>query len=187
MTWSWIPNLLTGLRLLLVAPIVLLLLDGRHAPALALFALAGLSDGLDGWLARRYGWQSRLGGYLDPLADKALMVGTFAALAWTGKIPVWLFWVVLGRDLVIVSGALAYHRLIGRLEAEPSILGKFTTLLQIVLVFAVLVDLGSPLQLGVAVPLLVIGVTLACFASGMHYVAAWGGRALRARNDLAPR
>ena len=76
--------------------------------ALVLFAVAGFSDALDGFLAKHYHWESRLGSILDPLADKLLLVASFATLTWLGLIPYWLLWLVLGRDVLIVAGALAY-------------------------------------------------------------------------------
>ena len=103
MSLSWLPNAISLLRIALVAPILWLMLNGQFGWALALFALAGFSDGLDGYLAVRFDWSTRLGGLLDPTADKLLITGMFVTLAWTGQIPVWLAAAVILRDLVIVS------------------------------------------------------------------------------------
>jgi cardiolipin synthase len=172
-----IPNLICVVRILLVPPIVMLLLRGEFATVLLLFVLAGGSDGLDGFLARRYDWRSRLGAVLDPLADKLLMVCTYAAIGWMGLLPVWLVALVLGRDVVIVSGALAYHRLCGDIEMAPSRISKANTLLQLLLVVLVLL-----LPLGLTVPeWVMIGmialVTLTTLLSGGSYVREWGQQA----------
>ncbi len=103
-----LPNLLTCLRLALVLPVAWLLLRQQYPQALWLFLLAGLSDALDGLLARRFGWTSRLGAWLDPIADKLLLVISYVCLTLNGLVPVWLTAVLLLRDLVIVGGAGAF-------------------------------------------------------------------------------
>lgn len=85
-----IPNVITAFRFLLVPPVVILLLQERFTAALIVFGVAGFSDGLDGFLAKRYDWRSRLGSILDPLADKLLLVSSFVTLGWLGLIPAWL-------------------------------------------------------------------------------------------------
>ena len=114
---SHIPNLICVFRIVLVWPIVVSLLDGRYLHSLLLIALAGFSDGLDGFLAKHFDWRSRLGGLLDPIADKLLLVSTFLTLTITGLVPVWLTAVVILRDVTIVSGGLAYHVLVARAYA----------------------------------------------------------------------
>ena len=133
-----IPNVITAFRFLLVAPVVVLLLQERFTAALIVFGVAGFSDGLDGFLAKRYNWRSRLGGIMDPLADKLLLVSSFVTLGWLGLIPAWLVLLVILRDLVIVAGAAFYHLRIEQFEAEPSIASKLNTATQILLVLAVL-------------------------------------------------
>ena len=108
MTAAQIPNLICVLRIALVWPIISALVDGRFLVALVLVAIAGASDGLDGYLAKRFNWRSRLGGLLDPLADKLLLVSTFVTLAWLGLTPAWLAALVILRDIVIVTGGLVY-------------------------------------------------------------------------------
>src|SRR5688572_24109147 len=108
-----IPNLLTLLRMLLTVPLAWLLRDGRFDTALIVALVAGFTDALDGFLAKRFSWQSRLGGLIDPVADKLLLVACFVGLAQVDALPWWLAAVVIGRDAVIVSGAVAYHNLIG--------------------------------------------------------------------------
>lgn len=181
MSLSWIPNAITVLRMLLAPPLAWLILAGHHAEALWLAAFAGLSDAVDGLLAKRYGWTSRLGGLLDPIADKLMLLACFAALGIGDELPAWLVWLVVGRDALIVAGALAYHRLVGALQAAPSSLSKVTTVFQIVLVLLVLFD-GLH---AVSLPDWVLGgaiglVAALTLASGLHYVIVWSARARRA-------
>ena len=100
---SDIPNLITAFRFLLVPPVVLTLLNERLGTALILFFIAGFSDALDGYLAKRNNWSSRLGALMDPLADKLLLVSCFVSLGWLGWIPPWLVALVVLRDLVVYS------------------------------------------------------------------------------------
>jgi cardiolipin synthase len=185
-SWRHLPNLITVLRILLVVPLVCLIVDRRYTSALAVAAIAGFSDALDGLLAKRFGWQSWLGGILDPLADKLLLTAAFIALAATGGLPIWLAALVVGRDLVIVGGAVAYHALIGRFDAAPTRLSKLNTVVQIVCVLAVLIQLSPLPSLPEAVNTALFVVTaLLAVASGLHYVIVWGARALRGRDREA--
>src|SRR5687767_5119963 len=135
-----LPNLITTARVLLAPYFVWLLLQDRYGDALIVFAVMGASDALDGYLAKTYHWQSRLGAYLDPLADKLMLVSAYIALAWKGLIPLWLVAIVVGRDVLILSGALAYHFVVRRLEMNPSAVSKANTFVQIVLALAVILD-----------------------------------------------
>lgn len=173
---SVIPNLITVFRFLLVPPIVLLLLREQFGLALLLFLVAGASDGLDGFLAKRYGWTTRLGGLLDPLADKLLLISCYLALGGLDVIPVWLAAVVVARDLIILGGAAVYHLRIAALEAEPSVISKINTLAQILLV---LIALGVQIGLVPAAWLayLVYTVLATTVLSGADYVWTWSWRA----------
>jgi cardiolipin synthase len=176
---SDIPNIITVFRFLLVPPLVLLLLQEQFGLALLIFGVAGFSDGLDGFLAKRFNWASRLGALMDPLADKLLLVSSFITLGWLQRIPLWLVGVVILRDLVIVGGALVYNFRIERLEAEPSMVSKLNTVTQIALVLAVLLS-----QLVAGVPYLWMDVLLYCVLvttlwSGFDYVWRWSRRAWR--------
>src|SRR5262245_59177389 len=132
--WHQLPNAITVLRCLLIIPFAGALYDHNHMTAFALFALAGFSDGLDGFLAKHFSLQSQFGARLDPIADKLLLVTGFGLLTWLHYLPWWLFGLVLLRDVVIVSGAITYHRLFGPYPMQPTLLSKFNTLLQILLV-----------------------------------------------------
>src|SRR5690606_41004654 len=98
MTLRWLPNAICALRIVLVAPLVLAVLAGEHATALALLVVAGFSDGLDGFLAKKFDWRARLGSLLDPAADKLLIVSAYAALVYVGLVPLAVFATVVGRD-----------------------------------------------------------------------------------------
>jgi cardiolipin synthase len=180
-----IPNLISFLRILLTIPVVWLLMEREFSAALMLFAVAGFSDGLDGFLAKRFAWQSRLGGLLDPLADKALLMSSFLVLGVLGLIPEWLVLLVIFRDLLIVGGALYYHFSVEDLQAEPSLISKLNTLLQILLVLSVVTDAGPfPLPFWLVDSL--IWATLATtLASGVNYVWVWSMKARHKgwRND----
>ncbi len=146
MSWRIIPNLLTIGRILAVPPLIWLLLNSHYLAALLVAIAAGLSDLLDGWLARRYGWQSRFGSLADPAADKIMMVSTYVCLGILGHLPWWLIVMVIFRDLVIVIGGWIYHLCFERLEAQPTQLSRFNTFCQVFLMWFVLVRLaGFPL------------------------------------------
>lgn len=172
-----IPNLISLGRILLTLPIVLALLRQDFHLALLLFALAGISDGLDGFLAKHYRWQSRLGTLLDPLADKILLIASSLSLTWLGLLPLWLVGLILLRDLIIIGGALFWNMLIGQLEARPSIISKINTFVQISLVLAVVGEQAFTwLPAGTLDAL--VWITLATtLASGIDYVWEWGKHA----------
>lgn len=174
-----IPNLITSLRILLVAPFLWLLLEERYGAALALFVIAGISDALDGFLAKYYGWTSELGGLLDPIADKLLLMGAILALGWLNELPGWLVTLVIARDLVIVGGAVAYHLRVEHFHAAPLMISKLNTLMQILLVGAVIVHYGLTRLPGW---LLTGGIYLTALTtawSGAAYVWRWGRLARR--------
>jgi cardiolipin synthase len=133
-----LPNLITALRIGLAVPIAVALAQHRLLTTLGLFGAAAASDALDGLLARRFGWQTELGGILDPLADKLLLATVFVMLAVLGSVPVWLAAAVIARDVIIILGALSYWRLLGPLEARPSLISKLNTLCQVVFILTVI-------------------------------------------------
>lgn len=140
MNLSWLPNAICIGRILLVAPIAYVLAQGRYELALALFAVAAVSDVVDGWLAKTFGWQSELGKALDPVADKLLLVTVFLTLAALDLVPAWLAAAAVLRDLVIAGGATAYHRLYGRLDGGPSAISKLNTGLQVAFLVIVMAN-----------------------------------------------
>ena len=183
--WSYIPNAICVARIILTVPIVIFLVRGNFQTALILIVIAGLSDGLDGFLAKNFGWQTRIGGLLDPMADKLMFVSVFAALTWTGLVPIWLLAVVIGRDVVIVAGAFAYEFLIGPVEPRPTRVGKLNTATALVYLFFVMTYqiYGWPAQ----ITLLITGALVFVFSlvSGLHYVLTWSRLAIRARRASA--
>jgi len=175
--WRHLPNLISGLRVLLVLPVFWAISERDYGIALLIAAVAGASDAVDGYLAKRFDWQSRLGEMLDPLADKLLLMAAFLALVLVDELPMWLFALVIARDVLIVAGAVAYHNLIGPFDAQPSRLSKLTTLVQILCVLAELLRLSVVGALPGA--LLVVPTALLTAASGIHYVVVWSMRAWR--------
>ncbi len=181
-----LPNAITGLRLAM-APLLLWLLWSRQFPlALGVALVAGASDLVDGFLAKRYGWQSRLGSLLDPIADKLMLGLAMLGLWLVAMLPGWLVGLVLVRDLVIVAGALAWWRVGGPFDGKPTLLGKLSTLVQLALVLVCLVELAGwvlPLQLRKEA---VIATAMLTFASGIDYVIRYGVRAWQASRKSAP-
>lgn len=172
-----LPNAICVVRLMLVAPIAASLLRGEYALGLALFVVAGASDGLDGYLAKRFDWRTRLGGLLDPAADKVLLVGTFVTLAYLGLVPLGLASIVVGRDALIVAGALAYQWLVEPLEGQPTAISKLNTAAQLGFVFFTLTNaaFGWPPQISLTV--LGAAVVFTTVTSGLTYVLRWSKRA----------
>ncbi len=189
-----LPNLLSGMRILLVVPFALALVGEGFVLALSLFVIAALTDGLDGWLARRFGWQSQLGGLLDPAADKLLVAVSVTFFAWLSLVPVWVAAVVLGRDLVIVLGALYYRWRIGPVQWGASLLGKASTAAQLSLILTVLVVAGpawlwasaTHTLLELVQRLLECAVALLAVGSGVDYVLTWSRHAADGRSADVP-
>lgn len=180
-----IPNAISIARMVMGAPVAILLMNGWHAEAFWLFLAAGLSDALDGLLAKRFGWTSRLGAVLDPIADKALLVSAFFVLAAVQVVPLWLTLLVVGRDAVIVTGALAYYGLIGKYEMAPRWLSKLNTVVQIVFVALAMLSISVMPLSGTLLAVLMYTVMVTTLLSGIDYVWVWGRKAWRARNGAA--
>ena len=124
---SAIPNLITGLRFILVVPISIFIYQGNDLLALILFVIAGLSDGLDGYLARKYNWFTEFGQFADPLADKCLVIATLLAFAFSQKLPLWFVYLILSRDGIILIGAMLHLLLFDNKQAPPNRWGKHYT------------------------------------------------------------
>lgn len=176
MTRRDIPNLISIFRILLVFPIAYLMYRQQLGFALILFVIAGASDGVDGYLAKHYGWTSELGAFLDPLADKILLITSYLVLGWIGLFPFWLVAAVILRDAIIVIGALAYFVLVGRVEMAPSIVSKINTVAQIALVVILLLTSISDSISSIIEPMAYI-VLATTILSGMDYVWVWGKKA----------
>ena len=176
-----VPNGITIFRFLLVIPAGWLLWQDAVVEALVVIAVAGLSDAVDGALARRFDWRTEFGAVADPAADKLLIMVVFAVLTLRGHIPIWLVTVVVGRDVVIVSGALTYRLLFGELEMAPTLLSKINTGAQIVLLLLTLLHLTgaepAATWAGLVNPAGFVLVGVLSVLSGAHYVAVWSRRA----------
>lgn len=176
--FAFLPNLISCARLALAPLAVMLILSWRWAEALAVFAVAGASDGLDGFLARRFDWSSELGAFLDAAADKALLIGSYAALARVGALPTALALVVIGRDGLLALGALIASRAGRPMTLRPLKISKANTFAQICLALGLLVALaagGAPFAppwpgLWTLGGLMVAALTL---ASGAAYFMLW--------------
>ncbi len=173
-----IPNAISLLRIILVVPVAMLLMDKRFDWALSLFVIAAVSDGLDGYLAKHYGWTSRLGSLLDPIADKMLLVTCFVLSGWLGLIPMWLVWAVILRDLLIVLGATSYHYLFGPFMGEPTLISKLNTVIQIALVVLVIFDQGFVALPEELIEVLIYAVLATTVVSGLGYASIWLRRAI---------
>ncbi|MFI4906053.1 MAG: CDP-alcohol phosphatidyltransferase family protein [Steroidobacteraceae bacterium] len=174
-----LPNLICLLRMVLVWPIVVSIAHANYRQTLLLFFIAAVSDGLDGFLAKRFHWTSQLGKLLDPLADKLLLVGVFLVATWYGLIPRWLTIAAVGRDVLIVLGALAYHIGWGPLKGRPMFSSKINTLLQLLYVLAIVAHAGygfPPQSVLDALAWLTFATVL---ISGVAYVREFTRRALQ--------
>ncbi len=188
MTLSSIPNLICVLRILLTVPVVWTLIDERYGWTLLLFLVAAVSDGLDGYLAKRFEWTTELGKILDPVADKLLLVSVFITLTVLGMVPFWLAAVAVARDLVIAGGAAVYRALFGPLEGRPTLPSKLNTVLQLVYVLMVIANAASTLVPGSVVIVLGAAMFVTTVVSGIDYVSIYTRKAIavsRERRRLA--
>jgi len=178
---SDIPNLISFIRLLLIIPVIWYLLHERYEIALGLFIIAGLSDAVDGYLARKYHWGSHLGGWLDPVADKAMQVSVYICLTWLQLIPLWLLLAVIIRDLVIVTGGLYYYYRVEKVNAAPSLISKLNTVMQILLVIIILIHKSLFVFPEMVVQTTIYAVLATTVLSGLNYVVTWGLKAWQAK------
>lgn len=168
-----IPNLITILRFLLVPAVVLAMLQARWDWAFAGFVVAGVSDGVDGFIARHFNQRSRLGAYLDPMADKLLLVSVFVVLGFTGGLPLWLVVAAVSRDALIVCAVLLSTVIGNPVEMKPLMISKANTAFQIVLAAVVLGELTFDLHLGPVRPTLIFLTGVLTVASAAAYLVAW--------------
>lgn len=170
---SQLPNLITISRIGLAPVLILLLKEQEYAASLAVFVIAGVSDGLDGFIAKRFHFESRLGSILDPIADKILLLSSYVMLTMLSHLPFWIMLTVAFRDLLIVGGYLIYTSMIGPVHMKPSWLSKFNTFLQITLVVVVLGQQAFDMVYAPIVEMLIYGVLVSTVASGAHYLWIW--------------
>jgi len=173
----FIPNALCIARMLLVVPVAWLLAHEQFKLTLWVFAFAAATDGLDGFLAKRFGWTSELGKILDPLADKILLVGVFITLALMGRVPLWLAATAVARDVIITFGAIVYRYLYGNPDGRPTWISKLNTLCQIVYLLLIVAAhaVGSvPQPVVIALGALVLVTTV---ISGIDYIITYSRKA----------
>ena len=177
-----VANLLTIARMVLVAPFIILVVSGQAAGALAVFAAAGISDALDGFVARRFGQGTALGAFLDPLADKLLMTAalvvlslpdhpaSFPTFTLLNRFPILLTILTISRDVLIVLIALVIHLATGLTRFPPTLYGKITTVIQVVTVSVMLLFNSVGIHSARIVPGLVYLTLVATVFSGLHYI-----------------
>ncbi len=173
-----LPNIISLVRLLSVPVMVYLILLEGYEWAFWLFVAAGLSDAVDGAIAKYFDAVTEFGKYLDPLADKALLIGSYVALGYQGQLPLWLVILVVFRDLIIIGGAMLYQTLTQSLSMQPLFVSKINTVLQIVLAACLLAELGLLIPVGPAIGVLTIAVAATTFVSGAVYMVEWGKRSV---------
>jgi cardiolipin synthase len=175
-----IPNLICLFRIALIVPLVIAMREEQHQRIIVLFLMAAVSDGLDGYLAKRFNWTSDLGRFLDPLADKLLLMTVFVTAAWLDIAPWWLTAAAVARDVLIGLGALVYRVWFGPLNGRPTIISKINTAMQLGYLLAVVLASATgfpPREVLEALAVLVL-ITILC--SGTDYVSRFVGRALHA-------
>ena len=180
MNFSSVPNALSILRIILTVPVVMTLLNDQYFLAMVLFFVAGITDGLDGWIAKRYSFESRLGSILDPVADKLLLVSSFITLYIIGLLPMWLLVLVFLRDVMIVSGTVGSFIGAGTPKDEllaPSKLSKINTAFQIALVlFLVVMQLYPALTQWSKIFFIIVATSTVL--SGADYIWIWIEKAI---------
>jgi len=169
-----LPNIISLGRLLSAPVVIYLILNDFMTAAFWLFIAAGISDGVDGYLAKTLGQSSALGAYLDPIADKVLLVGVYLTLGQDGHLPTWLVIMVVFRDLIIVGGIILLHISNSGIRMRPLLISKVNTAAQIALIALVLVELGLKIDLGGFLDVLIYVVGATTIASGASYIINWG-------------
>jgi len=178
-----VPNIISVFRLLLVPLIVFLVLHDRMVSAFWVFVVAGASDAIDGFIAKRFDASSVLGGFLDPIADKALLVALFVVGAYKGLLPDWLAILVVFRDAMILVGAVLFHAITRSLSMNPLVVSKVNTAAQIVLIAMLLGGRGYAIDLEIAQNLIEYVVAATTVASGGAYLVKWSRMAANMERD----
>ncbi|MCF7821372.1 MAG: CDP-alcohol phosphatidyltransferase family protein [Mariprofundaceae bacterium] len=172
-----VPNILTLARIIITPVIVYAILSDEAVMALVLMIAAGITDMLDGAIARYFNQRTTVGAYLDPLADKLMLISMFVTLFIIGEVPLFLFLAVIFRDVIIVVGAIAYEMVTHSLKMEPSMVSKVTTFMQIVYVVTLLLHMASPLEEIWIERVMWATFVITCI-SGLHYLLVWTRKAV---------
>ncbi len=173
-----LPNLICLARIVLIWPIVVTLRDANYEAAMVFFALAAVSDGLDGYLAKRFNWTSELGKLLDPAADKLLLVCVFVSATWLGLVPRWLTAAAVARDVLIALGALVFRVGFGRLHGRPTLLSKLNTAVQLGYLLCVTAHAAFGFASATALAVFAVVTLATTVISGADYALAFTRRAL---------
>lgn len=172
-----LPNFICLVRLALIWPIAAALYGHGYGLALALFVVAAISDGLDGYLAKRFNWISELGKVLDPAADKLLLVTVFIEAAWLGLVPWWVTAAAVARDVMIALGALVFRLWFGPLHGRPTVISKINTAAQLLYLMAAMLGAAIAFPPGDVLRALALIVFATTVLSGLGYVQAFARRA----------
>jgi len=172
-----LPNIICLIRLALIWPILTTLHAGDYRSALALFVVAAASDGVDGYLAKRFNWTSDLGRLLDPLADKLLIMTVFVEAAWLALVPWWITAAVVARDVMIGLGALIYRLWFGRLHGRPTRFSKVNTAAQLLYITFVMLNAAFGVPPGEVLAAMALLTFLTTVLSGVHYLQMFTRRA----------
>lgn len=172
-----LPNIICLARIALVWPLLVALQAGDYPLAVVLFMVAAVSDGLDGYLAKRFGWTSEFGKFIDPFADKLLLVAMFVELSWLGLVPWWLAAAAIARDVMIGLGALTFRLWFGPLRGRPTIVSKINTLLQLGYLLGVLMKAAFEFPPAEILDALVVLTLITTVLSGGDYILAFTRRA----------
>jgi cardiolipin synthase len=173
-----LPNFICLVRIALIWPTIDALYSGKYWLALALVFVCAVSDGLDGWLAKRFNWTSHLGKILDPLADKLLLVALFLTATWMNILPWWLTAVAVGRDVMIGFGAVIYRLWFGPLHGRPTLLSKINTGMQLAVALAAILGAATGMPTTEMVAALAIVTLITTVLSGAGYLGTFTRRAL---------
>lgn len=173
MNFNQIPNIITLLRVILIWPFISYLLSNNYLLAFSIFLIAGLSDGVDGYLARRFNWTSRLGSFIDVLADKLLLISSFLVLGFLGVLPLILMSIIIARDIFTVVGVAIYYCLFGKLNLKPSLIGKTNIACQILLIFLLLFETAFFKLPYLILTSMIYIMIVVSFASLLEYIWIW--------------
>ena len=172
-----IPNLICLARIALIWPVLWALQGGNYSLAVILFTVASISDGLDGFLAKRYHWTSELGKVLDPMADKLLLMAVFVVGTWNGLVPGWLAATAIARDVSIGLGALVFYLWFGPLRGRPTVISKINTLFQLSYLLAVMLAAATGFPPRSLLSLGAVATLITTVLSGADYIYAFSRRA----------
>jgi len=168
-----LPNLISFLRLACVPWFINFIITQEFDSALILFIIMALSDAVDGYLARRFDWTTQLGAYLDPLADKLMLVSAFIFFAYISVLPLYLVVLVVGRDILILLGAVIFQRTGKKLQIKPNMISKVNTFIQILLVLS-LIAMNIIIIPDILITILIMATVITTLSSGFLYIVDWG-------------